>query len=261
MRDLSQLNPTSRFSGLADTYAQHRPSYPDEAIDLMMTRCGLGGDTLLVDVGCGTGISSRLFAERGVPVLGIEPNAEMRARAETALVAVGMPKPLYQDGCADATGLQPGQAAAVLAAQAFHWFEPDAALREFHRILRPDGWVILMWNERDDRDAFTAAYSAVIRTAPDTANIEMPRGRAGTPLLTNSLFQNQERLLFHNEQVLDEEGLLGRAFSASYAPREPHQIAAWTGALRTLFAQHERRGKVVLHYETSVYLGQRRGDR
>jgi SAM-dependent methyltransferase len=260
MRDLSRLGPTSRFSGLADTYAQHRPGYPDEAIAAIMARCGLGGDTLLADVGCGTGISSRLFAQRGVPVIGIEPNAEMRARAESVPVPAGAPKPIYQEGRAEATGLGTGQAAAVLAAQAFHWFESEKALREFHRILQPGGWVILMWNERDESDPFTAAYGAVIRTAPDTAAIEMPRGRAGEPLRASPLFQDQERLVFHNEQVLDEEGLLGRAFSASYAPRESDQVAAWTAALRTLFAQYQQMGKVVLHYETTVYLGRRRDD-
>src|ERR1043166_6631807 len=82
MSDLSNCNPTGRFSGLADLYAKYRPSYPDAALDLIPTRGRLGPTSLLVDVGCGTGISSRLFALRGVPVLGIEPNADMRTRAD-----------------------------------------------------------------------------------------------------------------------------------------------------------------------------------
>ena len=74
MPELSSLNPTGRFTGLAETYARFRPSYPVQAIDFIMTRCGLGRESLLVDVGCGTGIASRLFAARGISVIGIEPN-------------------------------------------------------------------------------------------------------------------------------------------------------------------------------------------
>ena len=213
---------------------------------------------MLVDVGCGTGISSRLFAARGIRVIGIEPNAEMRAAAEAAPIPHACTPPTYLAGRAEATGLAAQSADAVLAAQAFHWFEPETALREFHRVLKPGGWVILLWNERDERDPFTAAYGEVIRTAPDTAAVEMPRGRAGEPLLRSPLFSEAERTVFRNEQMLDEEELVGRAFSASYAPRQPDQAAKFTAELRSVFARYEHKGKVVLIYETSVYVGRRR---
>src|SRR5207253_2470333 len=100
---------------------------PDDALDFIVERCGLDGTTTLVDVGCGTGISSRLFAARGIPVIGVDPNDEMRGRAEAAAVPAG-PRPVYRAGRAEATGLPDGAAAAVLAAQAFHWFEPGPAL-------------------------------------------------------------------------------------------------------------------------------------
>src|SRR5438445_541620 len=102
MDDVSRYNPTGRFSGLADLYARHRPGYPEEALDLIGRYCRLGGDGLLVDVGCGTGIASRLFAARGVPVLGIEPNDEMRSRAEAELVPPGVSPPRYLPGQAEA---------------------------------------------------------------------------------------------------------------------------------------------------------------
>jgi SAM-dependent methyltransferase len=257
MRELADYRPTERFGGLADAYAKYRPGYPTAAIDFIMSRCGLKGESLVVDVGCGTGISSRVFAARGVRVLGLEPNAEMRVRAEAESVPAEWPKPVYRDGRAEATGLPDGMADAVLAAQAFHWFTPDAALRELHRILKPGGWVILLWNERAESDPFTAAYGAVIRHAPDAAAVEVPRGRAGEALLTCGWFANRERVGFPHEQVLDEAGVLGRAFSASYAPREPDQAAAWAEALRAVFARYQQDGRVVLRYETSVYLGQR----
>jgi SAM-dependent methyltransferase len=257
MSELSQYNPTGRFTGLADMYARCRPGYPPAAVDHIMAHCRLGQDSVLVDVGSGTGISARLFAQRGVRVIGIEPNAEMRARAQAEPFPADLRAPIYQEGRGEATRLPDGMANAVLAAQAFHWCEPEAALREFHRILKPAGWAILLWNERDESDPFTAAYGAVVRNTPDAAAVEVPRGKAGEPLLTSGVFQNASRVLFHFEQELDEEGLLGRAFSASYAPREPSRVQAFATRLREVFRQFEHAGKVVLRYETAVYLGRR----
>src|SRR2546430_1907516 len=136
MSDLAQHNPVGRFSGLADLYAKHRPTYPAQAVDYLVSHCGLGPDSLLIDVGCGTGISTRLLAACGIPVGGVEPNDEMRAKAE----AESAPHWLrYQKGQAEATGLPDGIATVVLAAQAFHWFDAPRALAEFHRLLKPGG--------------------------------------------------------------------------------------------------------------------------
>jgi SAM-dependent methyltransferase len=259
MSDVSHYRPTERFSGLSDLYSRHRPTYPAAALDLIQARCGLGPGALLVDVGCGTGISTRLFAARGARVIGIEPNDDMRARAEAVPAPDGGPAPEYRQGTAEATGLPDAcAAAAVLAAQAFHWFDAPAALREFRRILRPGGHVALVWNERDESDACTAAYGAVVRTGTDAAAVEVNRGRAGEALLHSPLFEAGECTTFRNEQELDEEGLLGRAFSASYAPREPAEVTAFTQRLREVFAAHQRDGGVVLRYVTSVYLARRR---
>lgn len=256
MAELFRHDPLGRFTGLADHYARHRPGYPDAALDWLLSHAGLGPQSVLVDVGCGTGISSRLFARRGVPVIGIEPNAEMRLRAEAEPPSAG-PVPVYRDGRAEATGLPAASADGVLAAQAFHWFEPDAALREFHRILRPGGWVVLLWNERDESDAFTAAYGEALRAASGADLLERARGEAGDVLLTSPLFHDAMRRSFPNEQVMDQEGLLGRAFSTSYAPREPDRAEAFATGLRQLFSLSQREGKVRLRYTTTVTIARR----
>jgi SAM-dependent methyltransferase len=259
MANLERFNPTGRFTGLSELYAKHRPSYPEPVVDYIVTRCGLDPQSLLVDVGCGTGISTRLFARRGVPALGIEPNAEMRRRAAAEPVPEGSASSSYREGRAEDTGLPEGYADAVLAAQAFHWFDPQAALREFHRILKPTGWVILVWNERDESDHFTAEYGAVIRSSPGAAELELDRGRAGEPLLASPQFHKGQRAVFQNEQRLDEESLLGRALSASYAPREPARVEAFARALRELFGRYQLEGLVRLRYETIVYSARRSG--
>ncbi len=251
-------DPTNRFTGLANLYASHRPDYPADALDFVLRRCGLGPGSVLVDVGCGTGISSRAFAARGLSVVGIEPNADMRRQAQSAAAPPDVPAPVYRDGTAEATGLADHSADAVLAAQAFHWFDAPAALREFRRVLKPGGAVALMWNERDESDPFTAAYGAVIRTAPNAAAVESSRARAGEALLRDPLFADGDLSVFGHRQTLNEEGLLGRAFSASYAPREAAAAEAFAAALQGVFARYQNQGWVAVRYVTSVYTARAR---
>ena len=258
MADLSEYHPLSRFTGLADGYAKYRPSYPAPALDFILAHCGLGRESLLVDVGCGTGIAARLFMGRGVAVIGIEPNEEMRAKAETEPALPGYPAIVYRPGRAEATNLASGVADAVVAAQAFHWFEPAGALREFHRILKPNGWAVLLWNERDESDPFTADYGKVIRSTPEGPRVEQEYGQVGGRLLGSDLFKNGRTEVFPHEQSLDQEALLGRAFSASYAPREPAEAERFAAALRDVFDQYQQGGFVRLKYLTTVPLAQRR---
>jgi SAM-dependent methyltransferase len=180
----------------------------------------------------------------------------MLQKARATPIPAGSPAPSFRKGHAEATGLSDHCADAVLAAQAFHWFKAEAAFSEFRRILKPGGFVLLMWNQCDESDQATAAYQAVIYSFPDAPSVEILRAREGNLLLTCPLFLGAMRYVFANEQHVDEEGLLGRAFSASYAPREPAQVQAFAQKLRGVFAHWQLDGFVTLRYETSVYLAQ-----
>jgi ubiquinone/menaquinone biosynthesis C-methylase UbiE len=259
MSEISRLNPTGRFTGRAEAYDRFRPDYPSAALSHIVARCGLGDDSVLVDVGCGTGISTRLFAALGIKVIGIEPNDEMRAAAEHAASFEGEPRATYRKGQAESTGLPAAMADLVLAAQAFHWFEPEATLIEFHRILKRGGWAILMWNERDDEDPFTRVYSDLVDQAREATLNGAPSSRqAGRRLLASPLFGDGRMDSFRNEQALDREGLLGRAFSVSYAPTATHEAARWMERLGAIFEEHQRAGQVVIRYRTLVYQARRR---
>jgi len=257
MFNLSTMNPSRRFTGLADGYARHRPSYPAEAIDFLIHRLALSNRSLLVDVGSGTGISARLFAQRGIPVIGIEPNDEMRAKAELEPPAHGCPVPIYQRGTAEATGLSDGCADVVLCAQAFHWFEADRALAEFQRLLKPPGWVVLLWNERDESDTFTREYGDILRSVALLVREEKRRQSVGRALWHTPLFVDAQEVHFTNEQVLDEDGLIGRAFSVSYLPREGPERVAIENRLRDLFARGQQDGQVRLKYRTTSQMARR----
>ncbi len=212
---------------------------------------------LLADVGAGTGIMTRQLAERGCRVVGIEPNTSMLEQAEAEPHSRAIE---YRSGRAEATGLPANSVAAVVAAQTFHWCEPDASLREFHRILLPAGAVTLLWNIHDRTDPFTEGFWRVLHEATSEPEIvDKAHHLAGQALLTHPLFEQARLRTTPNEQALDEEGLLGRAFSASFAPKDCQASARVAQRLRELFHQFAEGGHVHLRYQTQVYQARRTG--
>ncbi len=249
-RALYTLDPTGRFTSRADAYKRYRPSYPSAAIDAMIDGVGEPRTLVAADIGAGTGISARLLADRGVRVHAVEPNRAMREAAE--------PHPLvhFVDGVAEKTGLPDGCADLVLAAQAFHWFRPEEALREFHRILKPTGRLAVMWNERDLTDPLTAVYSDVISRASNRAPEEKWHIRP-EELYVSQLFATAWERTFVYEQALDTAGLVGRAISASYVPLEGPGRESVERELRAAHARFARSdGTVRLVYRTILYLSQ-----
>jgi SAM-dependent methyltransferase len=249
---LHELRPVERFSNRAADYARFRPDYPGGAIDCVLE--GLTCESLnAADIGAGTGISARLLADRGVRVRAIEPNAAMRAAATPHSLV------MWREGTAESTGLADGEVDLVLCAQAYHWFRHDQAIAEFHRVLRPDGRLALMWNRRDHDDSMTRGYVEAIHAV----NGEHPAERMEfdpTRVSAAGLFTAPRLDVFRHEQALDREGLLGRATSASYVPKEGPGHAELTRRLDELYHAHrDPQGRVTLRYRTEVWRAQRRG--
>jgi SAM-dependent methyltransferase len=245
---LHTLNPLSRFSNRATDYAKYRPSYPDEAIATILEGLGNPSQLVAADIGAGTGISSRLLAEREVHVLAVEPNAAMREAAS--------PHPLveFRDGTAEATNLPSASVDLVTCFQAFHWFDPEPTLLEFHRILKPTGRLAVVWNNRDRDDEFTDNYSRLVKLASNHHPAES-RITSVDPLLANPLFPTIDCYTFTYRQELDLEGLIGRALSVSYLPREGEAYQQLISGLEQLYNREcNADGFVYMTYRTSAYL-------
>ena len=150
-------DPKTRFSSRVGDYIKYRPAYPIEILDLLADSCGLNPDSMIADVGSGTGILSKLFLDNDNTVVGVEPNREMREASEKRLADYARFTTL--EGSAEATHLPAHAMDFMLAAQAFHWFDRDKARAEWLRVLRPGGWAVLIWNDRRiDSSPFLAAY-------------------------------------------------------------------------------------------------------
>lgn len=251
MQPLHDQSPTARFADRAGDYVRYRPSYPDAAIEAVLAGLGRASRLVAADIGAGTGISSRLLGERGVRVLAIEPNSAMRECAQHS------ERVTFRDGTAEATGLTDESVDLVLCAQAFHWFRPDDALTEFARILKPGGRVALMWNNRDDADPATAEYGRLILEASGRHEAAQ-RFNHHRPLAECPLFTNFREAVVPSSQSLDAQGLVGRARSASYVPRDGPAWDRLQAGLQALAVRHAAPGGgVTLRYQTHVFLAER----
>jgi SAM-dependent methyltransferase len=239
---MDPVDPRERFAGAAAGYARFRPSYPAPLVDWVCAEAGLGPGDRVADVGCGTGILTRLLEERGLEVLGIDPNEDMLAEARAA-----GSRARYRRGEAAATGLGEASLSLVAVAQAFHWFDADAALREFSRILRLDGHVAAIWNLRGD-SPFMAAYDELLHRFSRDCEVVGSWEKSLARLRAHPLVVDARDREFPNGQRFSFEGLHGRAWSSSYVFRGVEDREGFDTALRSLFESQSRDGVVFFPY-------------
>jgi SAM-dependent methyltransferase len=248
-------NATSRFSNRVENYVRHRPGYPVEALQALKNACGLTRQHVIADLASGTGIWTRMLLENGNTVFGVEPNAEMRQAGERLLAE--FPKFTSMEGKAEATTLPGASVDFVTVAQAAHWFDRERARREFVRILKRGGWLVLLWNERlTDSTPFLRAYEELLLNfGTDYEEVRHER----TTDAVNDFFDPApyRELAFPTRQEFDYAGLEGRLLSSSYAPGPDHpKHAAMLGELRRVFEACAVQGRVAFEYKTRVYFGQ-----
>jgi len=252
------LDPIKRFSNRVDNYAKYRPNYPAEVIGLLEAECGLTPASVIADVGSGTGILSELFLKHGNRVFGVEPNREMRAASNKLLA--GYPKFSSIDASAEATTLANASVDFITAGQAFHWFDRERARAEFERILKPHGWVVLIWNGfRVEASPLNNAYQQLVLQY-GTDYQEVRREIIGCDVESFYAPKACRCARFVFQQPFDFEGLKGRLLSSSYAPEPDHpNYEPMLRELQEIFMTNQKDGKVDFHYETELYYGQLSG--
>lgn len=228
------------FGPAADLYDSIRPSYPSEAL-----MWAIGSDTQTVlDLGAGTGILTRVVRALGHTVLPVEPDEGMRAKLVRTTPGV---QPLA--GCAEAIPVLDRQVDAVVAGQAYHWFDPEPTHREVARVLRDDGVFAPIWNIRDHDVEWVRRLTAISEALADrdggvfNGEIEHDFGPEFGPL---------ERALFRHQVPMTADRLVLLVASRSYyLTAAPEQQARIEAAVRELAATLP--GTFTLPYVTVVY--------
>jgi ubiquinone/menaquinone biosynthesis C-methylase UbiE len=249
-------SPTTRFTDRVENYVKARPSYPAALIPLLVENCGLDRESTVLDVGCGTGLLAELFCEFGSRVIGVEPNAAMRAAGQQHLARYSSFRMI--EGTAESVTVPDASVDFVTAGQAFHWFDIDAARLEFLRVLKPEGWAVLVWNVRIETGSrFAESYEALLATyGIDYA--EVYHGGKATDETFLRFFGNRNyvRRSFPNAQQLDYDQLVARLLSSSYMPTRGHAAyAPMMEEVRRIFAENALDGRVTMRYTTTVTYG------
>jgi SAM-dependent methyltransferase len=249
-----------RFSNRVADYVRYRPTYPPALLDLLAKECGLLPSHIIADIGSGTGLLSKLFLDNGNRLYGVEPNADMRAAGEEFLRE-------YRNftsvnGSAEASGIPRASADFITAGQAFHWFDVEKANREFRRILKPAGWVVVIWQDRRmEETPFAREYEHLLeRFGIDYKTVKdaYPEANKIRHFFDASTYSSHD---LPNQQILDWDGLRGRLRSSSYAPTEKHEnYAPMLTELQNIFDAYQQNGSVRMEYFARVYFGKLGGN-
>jgi SAM-dependent methyltransferase len=249
-------SPTARFSDRVENYVRYRPGYPPEVLGLLRDECGLRPSHVVADIASGTGAFTRLLLENGNSVFAVEPNAAMREMGIEQLESLGSNRLVSVAGTAEETTLRSASVDFVTAAQAAHWFDLPRARAEFARILRPEGWCVLIWNEREiTTTPFLRDYEQLLLTyGTDYKEVRHER----TTAVIHEFFAPalSEERVFSVCQQFDYAGLAGRLWSSSYAPVEGDpSYAPLMQELQRIFRAHAKDDAVAFEYKTRVFYG------
>ncbi|MDE3104722.1 MAG: class I SAM-dependent methyltransferase [Acidobacteriota bacterium] len=241
------MNHADRFTGRVQAYERYRMRYPAaQVLALLQQWCGLQPAWHIADVGAGTGMLAEIFLANGNPVVAVEPNAEMRA-ACLQLTAT-WPQLEVRDASAEHTGLATASQQMVAVGRAFHWFDQPRAVREFDRILGPDGWVVLVSLGRSlaTTEQDEAYESLLLQHGTDYAYL---RGGYRVHERLSEVFGEQplHRAELRSQAQLTLEEFLGQAMSISVAPLPGHpRYEGMQQALYQHFARYAQAGVLTM---------------
>ena len=244
---LYNLNPLNRFSDKAENYTKYRPLYPNTVIDKILENFASINQILAADIGAGTGIAARQLADIGVNVIAIEPNSAMREAAEKHQNVE------WKSGSAEETNLPDASVDLITCFQSFHWFNPQATLIEFRRILKQQGRLAIVFQDINREDEFTQAYGELVSKA---ANNRPPTDFSSKiePLRKSSDFEYIDCYKFPYQQELDLSSLIGLAKSVSFISSEETVQKQLVDGLEDLYQRFcNSDGYVYLVYRNNQY--------
>ena len=264
-----------RFSGKAGLYSAGRPSYAEGFLQELRSLYGFGGDTVVADIGSGTGKLTKQLLQLGCRVFGVEPNEDMRRAAEADLA--GYPGFGSIKGDASHTTLPDRSVDAVTVAQAFHWFPVDEFRQECLRICRPGGRIFLIWNQRDmssplvqdlhrlytrygkDFTGFNQGLTEDDERIRRFFRADEPSGDRN-PCYDRKEYPNPltyDREEYPNPLTYDREGFRIRCLSSSHSPKSGEgNYEAYMREVDRIFDEYAEDGRLHMPNRTTVYSGE-----
>ncbi len=245
-----------KFNHLADIYEKYRPSYPEDYIKDVINKCHLDSESLVADIGAGTGILSRQLLHNNLKVVGVEPNSDMRKilkKLETNENFRAI------DGTAEHTNLENNSVDLIVVAQAFHWFDKEKFKKECKRILKPNGKVWILWNQLDENkeivkeqkkidDKYTNRFQEVNGILSATKKEDKIQG-----FFKDNIY---EAKVVDNPLENDKERFIGSNLSKSYSlKKDDVNYDKYIEAFGKVFDKYSENGKVMIPNKTYGYLG------
>lgn len=246
---------TQWFPDRLKNVSLYRPSYPPGVVKILRESCMLAAGAPVAEIGSGTGAFTRHLLEQDLRVIGVEPDSRVRSKAENLLSDY----PLFQswDGVGEETGLPDAAVEAVVLAQMLPLLRPDRSRQEFRRILKPGGWVLVVWNERmAEATAFLRAFESLLREYSSryrSESISVPRRPQIREFLGHSRIS--ARIIQH-QQRFTWDGLRARLLMSPGVPRPgDSDCPAMIRRLGQIFDLHNEQGFVYFRYTSRAYWG------
>ncbi|WP_421385323.1 class I SAM-dependent methyltransferase [Bacillus salacetis] len=239
----------NEFDNKTKEYALGRPSYPVDILRILR-ELGVNNQSVIADIGAGTGILTHMLGSLECSVLAIEPNQHMLDECRT--YCKGYKNIQFIDAPAEETTLKENSVDIITIAQAFHWFDKQLCKREFKKILKEDGYVLILWNEMQTDSQLAQEYTSLLRkyrvkSTAGISNIDPDKEKL------DFFGQDYTKVYFDNWQTVTEEGFIGGAMSLSYTPSKKDEIYAdFASELRFLFSTYQQNDKVTFQYKTEV---------
>lgn len=245
------------FDDVASIYEKYRPSYPEEYLNYLISKCNLNKNSVVADIGAGTGIFTKQLLDKNLKVIAVEPNDKMRKVLEEKLN--GNKNFTSINGTDKNTNLKENSIDLITVAQAFHWFDIQSFRKECKRILKPNGKICIIWNKLDTNDTIVKEEKNIDYTYTnqfkEINNILQDEKREQ---LIKEFFSNgtYECKITENNQIYNKETFIGVNLSKSYSLRkEDKNYNEYIKAFKDLFDKYSKNGNLTIKNNTFAYLG------